>query len=140
MESIRLSEGAEWTTGLTLTRRAIPIRCWEKPAAQEIDGEEHLFELMEELVHGQAGIRPGGRTRWTACAAPDTAWFRPAMEELTLEEAGAGDARARRFGVRLKASAPSLHMIRVDIRDRGQPHRRHGKAVRGAGAVPAQRL
>ena len=38
----------------------------------------------------------------------------PSMEELTLEEPEIV-RQGSRFGVRLKASAPSLHMIRVDI-------------------------
>ena len=44
----------------------------------------------------------------------------PSMEELTLEEPEIV-SRGNSFGVRLKASAPSMHLIRVDIQTEVSP-------------------
>lgn len=80
---------------------------------QEIDGEEHLFELMKELVAAKreydrvaAALESVRRTGYGLVA--------PSMQEMTLEDPEIV-RQGSRFGVRLKASAPSLHMIRVDI-------------------------
>ena len=45
---------------------------------------------------------------------------RPAMEEMTLEEPELVK-QGSRFGVRLKAGAPSLHLIRVDVETEVSP-------------------
>ena len=52
---------------------------------------------------------------------------------------GAGDRSAGggRYGVRLKASAPSIHMIRADIETEVAPHRGYGEAERGDGPLSA---
>ena len=48
----------------------------------------------------------------------------PDPEEMTLEEPEIVK-QGGRYGVRLKASAPSIHMMRADIRAEVSPHYGH---------------
>lgn len=59
----------------------------------------------------------------------------PSLEELTLEEPEIVK-QGSRFGVRLKASAPSIHMIRADIETEVSPIVGDRKTVRGIGSLP----
>lgn len=79
----------------------------------EIHGDAHLLSLMKELVAAKAeydqvadalsAVRAGGYGLVT-----------PAMSEISLEQPEIV-RQGGQFGVKLKAHAPSLHMIRVDI-------------------------
>jgi len=79
----------------------------------EICGDAHLLSLMKELVSAKneydrvadalASVRATGYGTVT-----------PAMSELTLQEPQIV-RQGSQFGVKLKANAPSLHLIRVDI-------------------------
>lgn len=79
----------------------------------EIRGDAHLLALMKELVAAKAeydhvadalrGVRETGYGLVT-----------PAMTEMALQEPEIVK-QGGQFGVKLKAHAPSLHMIRVDI-------------------------
>lgn len=88
-------------------------------SGQEIEGEEHLFELMKELVSAK---REYDRVADALDSVRSTGYgmVAPAMEELTLEEPEMVK-QGSHFGVKLKASAPSLHMIRVDIQTEVSP-------------------
>lgn len=88
-------------------------------SGQEIDGEEHLFELMKELVKAK---REYDRVADALESVRSTGYgmVAPSMEELELQEPEMVK-QGGHFGVRLKASAPSLHMIRVDIQTEVNP-------------------
>ena len=88
-------------------------------SGQEIEGEEHLFELMKELV---AAKREYDRVAEALNSVRRTGYgmVAPAMSELELREPELVK-HGSHFGVRLKASAPSLHMIRVDIQTEVNP-------------------
>lgn len=88
-------------------------------SGQEIEGEEHLFELMKELVKAK---REYDRVADALNSVRTTGYgmVAPAMEELELQEPEMVK-QGSHFGVRLKASAPSLHMIRVDIQTEVSP-------------------
>lgn len=79
----------------------------------EICGDAHLLSLMKELVAAKAeydhiadALRSVRETGYGLVT--------PAMSELTLQEPEIV-RQGSRFGVKLKAHAPSLHLIRVDI-------------------------
>jgi stage IV sporulation protein A len=79
----------------------------------EIHGDAHLLALMKELVAAKAeydhvadALRSVRETGYGLVT--------PAMSEMTLQEPEIV-RQGSRFGVKLKAHAPSLHMIRVDI-------------------------
>ncbi len=85
----------------------------------EIEGDYQLIGLMKELA---AAKREYDRIATALNDVRKTGYglVSPTMDELTLEEpeiVRQGNA----FGVRLKASAPSLHFIRVDIQTEVSP-------------------
>ncbi len=79
----------------------------------EIDGEQRLFTVLKEL----SGIRAEYLKVETALAEVRTKGYgvvTPKLEELTLEPPEIV-RQGNRFGIKLRASAPSIHMIRADI-------------------------
>lgn len=114
---IRLSEGAaEYRINM---KDGLFLRILGETCGAEIDDEEHLFRLMSELVEAKreydrvADALESVRTTGYGLVAPS-------MSELTLEQPEMV-RRGSRFGVKLKASAPSLHLIRVDIQTEVSP-------------------
>lgn len=80
---------------------------------QEIEGEEHLFELMKKLVeNGRAFDKLASALE----SVEKTGYgvVLPAAEELSLS-APQLSRDGGHFGVKLRASAPSLHMVRVNL-------------------------
>ena len=85
----------------------------------EIDSEESLIPLLRELAEIKA------RYDKVAYALDEVnrkgyGIVSPSIDELTLEEPEIVK-QGSRFGVRLKASAPSIHMIRADIETEVSP-------------------
>ena len=85
----------------------------------EIRGDAHLLRLMKELVaakteydHVADALKSVRETGYGLVT--------PTMNELTLQEPEIVK-QGSRFGVRLKANAPSLHLIRVDIETEVSP-------------------
>ncbi len=79
----------------------------------EIKGDAHLLSLMKELVAAKVEY---DHVADALHAVRETGYglVTPAMSEMTLQEPEIVK-QGGRFGVRLKAHAPSLHLIRVDI-------------------------
>jgi len=79
----------------------------------EIRGKDHLLQLMQEFVHAKreydqvAEALEMVKTTGYGIAPPTLADM--ALDEPELIRQGS------RYGVRLKATAPSIHMIRVDV-------------------------
>ena len=85
----------------------------------EIRDDSHLMELIKDLMHAkQCYDRLAGALQ----EAENTGYgiVRPAMEEMTLEEPEM-IKQGSRYGVRLKAKAPSLHLIQVDVETEVNP-------------------
>lgn len=85
----------------------------------EIRSDAHLLTLLRELVeakneydHVAQALRSVRETGYGLVP--------PMLEEMTLQEPEIMK-QGGRFGVRLRASAPSLHMIRVDIQTEVSP-------------------
>ena len=114
---IRLNEGrVEYR--LTL-KDGLFLKILGETCGAEIADEEHLFRLMEELVHAK---KEYDRVADALDSVRRTGYglVSPAMSEMTLEKPELVK-QGSRFGVRLKASAPSLHLIRVDIQTEVSP-------------------
>jgi stage IV sporulation protein A len=85
----------------------------------EIRGKDHLLELMQEFSIAKreydkvADAIKMVRTTGYGVAPP-------ALEEMTLDEPEL-IKQGSRFGVRLKATAPSIHMIRVNVHSEFAP-------------------
>jgi stage IV sporulation protein A len=79
----------------------------------KIEGDYQLVGLMKELAFAK---REYDRVAGALKDVRETGYglVPPTMEELTLEEPEI-IKQGGRFGVRLRANAPSLHMIRADI-------------------------
>lgn len=79
----------------------------------EIRGDAHLLSLMKELVTAKAEY---DHVADALASVRSTGYglVTPTMAELTLEEPQIV-RQGSQFGVKLKAHAPSLHLIRVDI-------------------------
>ncbi|MBQ2834054.1 MAG: stage IV sporulation protein A [Clostridia bacterium] len=85
----------------------------------EIRSDAHLLSLLQELV---AAKREYDRVSQALKSARETGYglVSPALSELTLQEPEIMK-QGGRFGVRLRANAPSLHLIRVDIQTEVSP-------------------
>jgi len=85
----------------------------------EIRGKDHLLQLMQEFAHAKkeydrfAEALEMVKTTGYGIAAPT-------LSEMTLDEPEL-IRQGSRFGVRLKATAPSIHMIRVDVESEFAP-------------------
>ncbi|MFC0214866.1 stage IV sporulation protein A [Paenibacillus chartarius] len=85
----------------------------------EIRGKDHLLQLMQEFTHAKREYDQFSealemvKTTGYGIAAPTLAEM--SLDEPELIRQGA------RFGVRLKATAPSIHMIRVDVESEFSP-------------------
>ena len=86
---------------------------------QEIQGEAHLFELMKELV---AARQAYDRVADAIESARQTGYgtVLPGVDALTLEPPEL-TRQGGRCGVRLRATAPSLHVLRVDLNTEVNP-------------------
>lgn len=114
---IKPSEGsAEMKMNLT---DGLFFKILGEASGQNVEGEEHLLKLMKELVDAK---KKYDRVKDALDSVEATGYglVAPQMSELTLEEPQIVK-QGSRFGVRLKASAPSLHMIRVDIQTEVSP-------------------
>ena len=85
----------------------------------EIQGDAHLLALMRELI---AAKREYDHVASALKSVKETGYglVPPLLEEMTLQEPEIM-RQGGRFGVKLRASAPSLHMIRVDIQTEVSP-------------------
>jgi stage IV sporulation protein A len=85
----------------------------------EIRGRDHLLQLMQEFAEAKreydkvADALKMVRTTGYAVASPT-------LEEMTLAEPEL-IKQGSRFGVRLKATGPSIHMIRVNVHSEFAP-------------------
>ncbi len=88
-------------------------RVLSETSGQQVEGEEHLLSLMTELTHAK---REYDRVAEALKSVRETGYglVTPVESEMTLQKPELV-RQGNRFGVKLKASAPSLHMIRVDI-------------------------
>lgn len=79
----------------------------------QILGDAHLLSLMKELVAAKAEY---DHVAEALRSVRETGYglVTPSMSEMTLQEPEIV-RQGGRFGVKLKAHAPSLHLIRVDI-------------------------
>lgn len=79
----------------------------------EIRGKDHLLELMQDFSHAK---REYDRVASALQMVRTTGYgiAPPSIEDMTLDEPEL-IRQGSRFGVKLKATAPSIHMIKVDV-------------------------
>ena len=94
-------------------------RILSEQCGTEIISDAHLLSLMQELVSAK---KEYDRVAQALHSVRETGYglVPPLLEEMTLQEPEIMK-QGGRFGVRLRASAPSLHLIRVDIQTEVSP-------------------
>lgn len=110
-EQVQLGEGA--------VEYQLPVRdglfnqVLSEQCGEEIRGDAHLLSLMKELT---AAKREYDRVAGALKSVQQTGYglVTPAMEEISLQPPELM-RQGSRYGVRLRASAPTLHLIRSDI-------------------------
>ncbi|ASJ57465.1 stage IV sporulation protein A [Brevibacillus formosus] len=85
----------------------------------EINGKDHLLKIMQEFAHAK---REFDQVAEALHMVRSTGYgiAAPSLHEMTLDEPEL-IRQGPRFGVRLKATAPSIHMIRVDVESEFAP-------------------
>lgn len=85
----------------------------------EIRGKDHLLQLMQEFAHAK---REHDQFAEALEMVKTTGYgiAPPTLAEMVLDEPEL-IRQGSRFGVRLKATAPSIHMIRVDVESEFSP-------------------
>ena len=115
--SIALNEGrADYRLNM---KDGLFYRILGEASGQEIENEEHLFELMKRLVENSRAYE---KVADALKSVESTGYgvVLPAIEELALSEPELA-REGGHYGVRLRANAPSLHMIRVDLKTNVSP-------------------
>lgn len=85
----------------------------------EIRGKDHLLQIMKEFSHAK---REYDRVAEALTMVRQTGYgvSRPSIDEMILEEPEV-IRQGSRFGVRLKAKAPAIHMIQVNVESEFAP-------------------
>ncbi|WP_217585430.1 stage IV sporulation protein A [Lentibacillus saliphilus] len=86
---------------------------------EEIRGKDHLLELMQDFAHAKreydqvaSALQMVKQTGYGIAA--------PTLEDMELDEPEI-IRQGSRYGVRLKAVAPSIHMVKVDVESEFSP-------------------
>ncbi|MCP3025850.1 stage IV sporulation protein A [Halobacillus sp. A5] len=86
---------------------------------EEIRGKDHLLEIMQDFSHAKReydqvadALQMVKQTGYGIAA--------PSLEDMELDEPEI-IRQGSRFGVRLKAVAPSIHMVKVDVQSEFSP-------------------
>ena len=110
-QQVKLGEG---TVEYVLpAREGLFNQILSEQCGEEITNDEHLLSLMKELVKAK---REYDRVAGALKAVQQTGYglVTPAMSEIQLQKPQLM-RQGNRYGVRLKASAPTLHLIQSDI-------------------------
>lgn len=85
----------------------------------EIRGKDHLLELMQDFSHAK---KEYDQVSEALAMVKQTGYgiAAPALQDMSLDEPEI-IRQGSRFGVRLKAVAPSIHMIKVDVESEFAP-------------------
>ena len=113
VQSLRLHPGEGRMDFTMPMKEGLFNRVLGEECGTEIRGDAHLLSLMKELVHAKAEY---DHVADALASVRSTGYglVTPQQNELSLEEPELV-RQGSQFGVKLKAHAPSLHLIRVDI-------------------------
>ena len=118
-EQLDLPTNEQVDLGSGTLRYTLPVkeglfsRILSEQCGETITGDAHLLSLMTELVQAK---RAYDRIAGAMKAVQQTGYglVTPAMTEVNLQKPELM-RQGSRFGIRLRASAPTLHLIRSDI-------------------------
>ncbi len=117
VDNIDLGEGT--VTFKAVTEDKLYYKILGEQSGFEITGRDTLITLMQELSKIKSEYE---KVEYAIKQVKETGYgiVAPSIDELELEEPEIVK-QGSRFGVRLKASAPSIHMIRADIETEVSP-------------------
>ncbi len=117
LENIDLSNGTAILT-VSVPEKTF-YRILSDKTGFEIDGEEALFSVMNELAEMKKNYE---KFSYAIEQVTNTGYgiVTPSVEDLTLEEPEIVKQPGG-YGVKLRASAPSIHMIKADIQTEVSP-------------------
>ncbi len=117
IENINLGEGT--VTFNVTTNDDLYYKILGEQSGFEITGRDTLIKLMQNLAHIKKEYE---KVEYALNRVKETGYgiVAPTIDELELEEPEIVK-QGSRFGVKLKASAPSIHMIRADIETEVSP-------------------
>ncbi len=95
------------------TPPALFYRILGEIAGQTLEGDHQLVRLVQELTRAK-GAYEHIREALAQVRATGYGVVTPRMEEITFQEPEI-IRQGHRFGVRLKASAPTIHLVRADV-------------------------
>ncbi len=111
MHRVDLGEGSVYIE--MATERPLFYKVLEEMSGFTVSGDHHLMRMMREL---SVAKREYDKIAGALSQVRQTGYgvVNPSLEELTLAEPEL-IKHGSRFGVKLKASAPSIHLIKADI-------------------------
>lgn len=117
VENMNLSDGSAKIT-VTLNP-SLFFKILEEETGIAVDSEQQLMKKMKELAAAQSGYK---RIQDALDEVEATGYgiVLPSIDDLTLEEPEIMK-QGGRYGVRLRASAPSLHIMKADIQTEVAP-------------------
>ncbi len=117
VENMNLSDGSAKIT--VALNPALFFKILEEETGIAVENEQQLMKKMKELSAAQSGYK---RIQDALDEVEATGYgiVLPDVDDLTLEEPEIMK-QGGRYGVRLKASAPSLHIMRADIQTEVAP-------------------
>ena len=117
VENMNLSDGSAKIT--VALNPSLFFRILEEETGISVDSEQELMKKMKELSAAQSGYK---RIQDALDEVEATGYgiVLPDVDDLTLEEPEIMK-QGGRYGVRLKASAPSLHIMKADIQTEVAP-------------------
>lgn len=109
--------------GVAVIELAAPDELYDQVLTEivgtQITGRDQLLKMMKDFVHAKREYdKVADALKMVKMTGYGIA--PPALEEMTLDEPEL-IRQGSRFGVRLKATAPSIHMIRVDVESEFAP-------------------
>ncbi len=117
IDDILLGDGSI-NVGLDI-KQALFYKVLGEECGCEIQDDSHLIEIVKDLVGAK---RQYDKLEGALAEVRSNGYgvVQPLVSELTLEEPELIQ-QGNRFGVRLKASAPSMHIIKVDVQTEVNP-------------------
>ena len=114
-----IDHGSGWISMQMVLKEGLFNQVLAEQCGTEIRSDAHLLSLLRELV---AAKKEYDHVAQALQSVRETGYglVPPQLDELTLQEPEI-IGKGGKFGVRLRASAPSLHMIRVDIQTEVSP-------------------
>ncbi len=137
--TLKQMELGEGTATVQLgTRRSLFYKVLAEMTGFEVTGDHHLVRLMKDLAVAK---REYDKVAAALAEVHDLGYgiVTPTLDDIAFDDPEI-IRQGGRFGVKLKAGAPSIHMVRANIYTEVTPFRRHRKARGRTGPLLDRRI